>query len=121
MTSKKKENMTAKRHLIAFITRHGAKQEVAYIINKQEIAFACRKSTRHAYLPMRLKYRKSSKPASCGFLFRPNIAPPINRAGTVFPACSLYNIHIICPVIIMHELAHSYNITYQNKCQMQLE
>ncbi|KAF5186415.1 hypothetical protein FRX31_024000 [Thalictrum thalictroides] len=34
---------------------------------------------------MRFKYRKSRKPTCSSFLFRADIAPTINRVGTVFP------------------------------------
>lgn len=70
---------------------------------------ACWEPVSHAYLPMRFKYRKSSKPASSGFLFRPNITPSINWACTVLPACSFYSFHIICPAKASHMKQWYYN------------
>lgn len=67
---------------------------------KKKSAYACWQPASHAYLPMRFKYRKCSKPSCCGLLFRPDITPSINRASTVFPTCSLYNFCKIWPVII---------------------
>lgn len=67
---------------------------------------ACWEASSHAYLPMRFKHRKCSKPSCSWFLFRSNITPTIDRSSTVLPTRSFYNFCKTIPVAKIKSYTH---------------
>lgn len=82
-------------------------------MEKKKGSWTCWKPPCHAYLPMGFKNRESSKPPSCRLLLQVNITPAINGACTILPTCSLYSLHIACPVALNHVKKWKDDLTFE--------
>ena len=62
---------------------------------------------------MRLKYRKSCRPACSRLLFGPNITPAVNRTGAVLPPSGFHSFRIVSPA--KHKWIQSWTHKLHNK------